>query len=520
MPTLLRQNAMRFSPATPATGAVPPVGSDEPLFMSHEQWLEQTAVWGRRRSDAMRELDEAIRNATQVDLSTVAHGGETLQLTVNPLFLMLQRTSEDDLRNAWRREAVARVRGAFGRWAQTQSRKGQRWQDSSRNGRGAITQLHDRLVALAPRMSDSELEGIAAMEAARDEAIPQLFRGCKVVSRSHADVSTSINWMRDLNLARRTAQNAYSAGSKMHSLASPSSSAWGAGASVADAFGSATAAVLGPLYDQAKRIVAEAFDVPDIGLVIWDEGEDLLREALQAAVEGIKEELMAIVPVVGLVAASATLAQQGFKLLQSIKSERELLDVQRKLVASDSKAALAEIHAWQLHDIALRSAKTARAATNVGTQAAAIASHGVGAGAQTAIGMTLALVALMEIVADLALQYRQKRALTGLLNQQGGEPLGRDVFTQSPLAAAYFLLNTPASFIALQLVSFGSPAWREEVALLCREGKLKDGGLRKVLTESERVIQASRYRLLRTDGGRFRERCDPETWTRWAQIFS
>jgi hypothetical protein len=519
MPTLLRQNALRFPSPPLASGPVSAADGDGPLFMDHAQWLEQTAVWGSRRSEAMRELDEALRNAEQVDLSTVTHDGDTLQMTVNPLFLKLNRTTEDDLRKAWRREAVARVRAAFGRWAQTQSRKGQRWQDSSRNGRGAITQLHDRLVALAPRMSDSEHEGIAAMEAARDAAIPQLFLGCKVVSRSHADVATSINRIRDLNLARRTAQNTYTAGRKIQTLASAAPSHGGGGATVATALGSAAAATLGPLYEQVKRIVAEAFGVPDAGLLIWDEGEDLLREALQAAIEGIKDELKAIVPVIGLVAASATLAQQGVKLVQSVKSERELLDVQRRLVASDSKAALAEIHAWQLRDIALRGAKTARAATNVGTQAAAIASHGVGAAAQTAISLSLALVALMEIVGDLALQYRQKRALSELLNQRTAEPLGRHVFTQSPLAAAYFLLNTPASFIALQLVDFGSPAWREEVALLCREGKLKDGGLRKVLTEAERVIQSSRYRILRTDGGRFRERCDAETWTRWAQIF-
>ena len=81
------------------------------------------------------------------------------------------------------------------------------------------------------------------------------------------------------------------------------------------------------------------------------------------------------------------------------------------------------------------------------------------------------------------------------------------------MAAAYYLLNTPDSHIALQLVEIGRPAWRQDVELL-----KKDGLLKTVMTESTALIEAARYRITRRDGGVYRDRFEPTLWNQAKQF--
>jgi hypothetical protein len=91
--------------------------------------------------------------------------------------------------------------------------------------------------------------------------------------------------------------------------------------------------------------------------------------------------------------------------------------------------------------------------------------------------------------------------LTKYLSGTTGNALDHNIFATSPLVAAYYLLNTPTSHIALQLVTIGAPAWQQDVERIKRSGELNT-----VIEEAARLISASRYRIVRFDGARFRER--------------
>jgi hypothetical protein len=117
-----------------------------------------------------------------------------------------------------------------------------------------------------------------------------------------------------------------------------------------------------------------------------------------------------------------------------------------------------------------------------------------------AVSIASAIIALAAAIGELGMQYKEKRALAAYLNR---DSLDRNIFAQAPLAAAYYLLNTPTSHIALQVVSFGAPTWRQDVELL-----RKDGVLASTLTESANLISAARYRIKKKSGGQYRERVD------------
>ncbi len=118
------------------------------------------------------------------------------------------------------------------------------------------------------------------------------------------------------------------------------------------------------------------------------------------------------------------------------------------------------------------------------------------------------------MIAEMGMQYKESRALTQYLNNTLTTKLGPDMFAAAPLAAAYYLLNTPTSHIALQLVNIGSTAWTAEVEQLKSAGALKT-----VISESERLISASRYVIQKKTGERFREREGKETSVKAKEFF-
>jgi len=225
----------------------------------------------------------------------------------------------------------------------------------------------------------------------------------------------------------------------------------------------------------------------------------VIAEAVNHAISEIKDEIAALAPGVGLGVASATLLYNTVKLvIQSIAAD-DLVTLSRSLEAGDSQSALLRVRDWQLRTIAATTAKVARAGVNVGAHAASIASLGVGIPAQLATSLANAILGLAFVIGELGMQYKESRALTAYLNRG---VLGRDIFAQAPLAAAYYLLNTPDSHIALQLVTIGAPGWQADVERL-----KKDGGLKTALSEATSLISASRYRIYPAVG-RYRERAD------------
>jgi hypothetical protein len=460
------------------------------LFIPIDEWLSKTARTLHSRSDALKALDAAIARANQVD----AEGDATLVRYMGTVGELSESAKLALLMDKTLRElAIAGVRRAFTAWV----KDGHAWRTSVRNQSGAVTLLHQQLSYWqSVHPSPDTSAALAVVIKARNESIPTLFAGCECIAKGELldRLKTRKNKVTAAKNVVTVARNSYKlSGSSLPSVHRPSlPSHHGSGAS---------SGLMGTIETQVGHMVKEAFGAT-LGQLDWHAGEAFLRDMLNEALASIKEEVAALAPGVGLGAASATLVFHTVKLVMSGIAADEMLDLSRKLETGDSMTALQRVRDWQLRDIALRTSKVARASVSVGTHAAAIASCGVGIPAQLAIGIANAIIALAEMIADLGVQYKESRALTAYLNGRSIDAvLGPDIFAASPLAGAYYLLNTPTSHIALQLVTIGAPAWQEDVELLKKSGVLKT-----VITESARLIDSCRYRIVRSDGGRYRER--------------
>lgn len=460
------------------------------FLISIDEWMKATHSRIYSRSDALKVLDKAIADAgtinQEVDQSQyifMSRSGRLSESDKNSIAIGEKK----------RALALAAVRKAFDKWAATQTSKGQNWRDSGRNSSGAVNSLFEQLKYFGSKyLSESDEAAIAEIVKNRSQMIPLLFDGCTCVLKAdRGRVEALKDKLKKAKATRRIGQIA----KKSYTLASsPATAASSSGGT------SASSEVLAKVNAMIPDIVSNAFGTT-LEQLSWEAGEAFFKETLTEALNAIKEEILAIIPAAGAIASSATLVVNTIKLVQSSLAASALLDLTNKLEESDSKVALARIRDWQLRDISLRSSKVARAGANTAAQLAAIFTAGAGTAPQVILGICNAIVALLEMVAEMGMQYKESRALTNYLNSTAASKLGKDIFTASPLAAAYYLLNTPTSDIALQLVNIGDPGWMQEVEQL----KLS-GPLATVITESERLIDASRYVLMAKGQMRFRER--------------
>lgn len=141
----------RTQPGTPA--ATPPgpaaAPAPPPLRMTYAQWMQDTAVTGRVRSDKLRAVDQAVKSYSE---------------------------AKDDAERAARRPAV---QTAFDAW---KAEEGAGWRSSVRNRRGAAEMLDADLSAkAAPALDPDEQKALAVIEKHNQEALADLFKGKKLV---------------------------------------------------------------------------------------------------------------------------------------------------------------------------------------------------------------------------------------------------------------------------------------------------------------------------------------------------
>lgn len=418
------------------------------LFISHEEWLQGTYNRFSRRSTELKALDEAIKaaNESSADDATVqswyAWDG-TMTETAK---------AAAKLDEACRKEAIYKVNQAFTKWVGARNSD---WRTSGRDSSGTVTRLYQQLTYYTSRgqVPTSESEALQLIKESRDQSIPLLFKGCTVKGMG-------ASMMQKTTIRKSSATLAAAFAKLIKDLVQDS---FGVSMDVLASDPHAGSGVLSTVMDQMKDVLAQ------------------------------------ITPGVGLGVSAASLVFHAAKTATGSISSYELLKVHAKLPEGDSRAAIESVRVWQARDIALHASAAARASANAASQIASILSAGTATPLQVAVGIANAFVALAEIVADLGVQYREANKLTKFLNE--AQTLDRNIFAQCPLVGAYYLLNTPTSHIALAFVNIGAPAWREEVEVL-----KKWGGLKTVITESARLIDVSRYRILRADKQKFRER--------------
>lgn len=452
------------------------------FFISYDEWMDLTRSRLSARSDTLKALDKAIKEAEEAseDDNTVMQWFADGGADSNPPAVK----AAIDIEKAARGVAVADVRKAFNAWTSDQARRGQDWRTSVRNEKGACQRLADQIAYWTRVYPDAgERAALDFLIEQRNESIPLLFKDAVVIV--YSDVLTRSNDRLAKVKAAEIALDSWR-------LSNGAGSRGGGAPGGASRFQAAVGA-------EVDKMVREAFG--NSGVISWEHAENSIQAVLEHAVSQIKEEIAALAPGVGLAASSASLVFHTAKLVMQSIAADEMVDLSQRLEESDSRTALLRVRDWQLRAIAARTSKVARAGVNVGMHSAAIASCGVGIPAQLAVSLASAIVALAAVIGELGMQYKEKRALTAYLNRA---TLGRDIFAQAPLAAAYYLLNTPTSHIALQLTRIGNPGWQADV-----EHLVKDGALATTLSESQNLIDSARYRIIKKDGARFRERVSP-----------
>jgi hypothetical protein len=462
-----------------------PIGSPNPntglIFYSDWMALTHSRVYGR--STELKQIDVAIKQAEDCAASF-----ETVSRWYSDL------SSERRGDSAWvameldtklRSLAIVRVGEAFTRWKNAKGNTD--WRTSNRNGEGAMTRLSDQLTYLKPKLPVRESAALAFVEAERNRSIPVLFKDCKVVG--YSDRLTSLADRKTAVTQATGLRTVYERGN-----------AAGMGAPTT----SQAEALMRHIGTSVDSWVHEAFfGTPGGGGSGHSLIDDLdIRSILTEAVHEIKADILAIAPIAGLSVASATLLKNSVTLVMQSVAADDLVDLERKLDKSgDSRAAVNSLKRWQAEAIAKTTSSVVRSGVNVGTHAAAVASLGVGIPVQLAVSIANAVIALALVIGDMGMQYRRRKALERYLNQP---TLDAEIFAQSPLAAAYYLLNSPTSHIALQLVRFNAPGWQEDVERL-----KKDGDLQLVISQSAKVIDQSKYRIRKSDMAKFRETSGP-----------
>ncbi len=459
--------------------------------------MQKTQSRIHSRSAALLKLDQALKdaeNACSDDEEVLNWFGGGLG-TRSPSAVEALKI-EEKLRG----DAVAAVSRAFNSWIQEQTNKKKDWRTSVRNEQGAVELLGNQIHYWKRTYpNESERAALDFVIAERNKSIPVLFAGCEVIALK------GLAQKKENMMARHYGVSSARDAAKLvrPPTAAPSSSSAPPGSAPPTSSSPTSSPTSSPFMTAAHTMIREAFGT-DFASLVLNPAEDWIRETIKYVLDFVKEELAAIPPGVGLAVSGAMIAYNTRTLVQKSLAAHELLDLSGRIEQGDSRAALGSLRKWQLRAIALTTSKIARGTVNLGVHAASVASLGMAAGVQIGVSLANVIVAMTEIITEIGMQYKEKRALTAYLN---GGTLDYNIFAQSALAAGYYLLNTPDSHIALQLVEIGRPTWRQDVELF-----KKDGVLKTVMTESANMIAAARYRIVRRDGVTYRERFEPGLW--------
>lgn len=507
------------------------------FFPPIQEWLSSTSSWRHARSDELKALDAAIEEANRVY--------EAGQTALVPFYIngkLDVSNSVYEIEAVYRAHAIANVRRAFNRWAASQTQRGNNWRKSVRNNAKAMEKLAERIKTLALEYAQKvqytmpeelpadgrpfaysqtqqtvhqsmpqDWMAMRLLVRARNESIPALFNGCVCILKADKSRLEELNDdLRKAKAARRVGQvahKAYKIGGSPNLVpqVSISTGSGGEGAGLAGR-------IMAEVESMMSDVILQAFGERPEALS-WQGGEEFFKNLFEEAFGSIKEEIAAIVPGVGLAVSGATVLVRTVQLVQNGMSAHRMVKLTQKLEEGDPKAALESLMSWQQRDLVACTSKLARASANLGSQVANALTGGTATAVQLGVGIANAIVALLEMIAELGFQYKESRALTKYLeahnralskNLDDPKPThSNEIFAKSSLAAAYYLLNVPVSHFALQLVEMGAPAWQEDVEYLTRSGKLST-----MHAEAERLISASRYKLVRRgdNGGELRDR--------------
>lgn len=427
------------------------------LFLSHHRWMELTRLTFGVRSPQLLALDESIKRAEKISNELYVFDAEVERFAQRGYSV----ARAEDVKTALAKEAIRDVRRTFDAWATSEGD----WRESRRNKENGPSILFIRLCEYIEKYPDLRADRAAVdhiVESA-SEFVGQLFRGAKVRVRGAdfenvvATGSQASNVLGALSTLGGTLKQGFDALFRQH---------FGAGVSV-------------------QQVAQDPF---------W-------AKELAKCLPTFTRELVKLLPAIGVGVATAQAAMSLLSAHTTEAARFRLLHVGRTLPVEDVREALGAIRHWQTQDIAAQRVAAAQQAATAVAGLTAILAPGAGATVQAVTQAANAIVTASAVLADLGMQYRESKALEQYL--QNTDKIDRNIFAISPLVGAYYLLNVPISTLSIHLVPFDSPTFHADTLYLRESGDLK-----LVMSESQRLLGNSKFRLFGTQGLEFRTRED------------
>ena len=414
-------------------------------LISYDQWMKETYSLTSPRSALLKALDAAIK------------------------------TGDRDA-----------IKVALDRWRFDQSRQGKKWQDSVRNGKGSVTQLH-RAVNDHRKLSKEELEAFDYIARAQALALQKQFLG-KTLTFKQGTLAGLANkaggsWERFKRDAPTVASAAADAGGialsarkgVVEAMTGAATLQQGGRAAAVQAAQASTSASIQTIKQKVRSFCAELCPGIDV---------DHVFRALNLG--GLETFAHTITPFIGAISSGgkalagwAGVAANAYKL-NSVQGTRYAF------APGDPEAAFDAVVKLMEREIASGSARAGvKTVAFTGKLLGTFADGGALTG--PLLGLAELLAEVMQQVVEYVREYKECQAANEMLRIGA---LNLDLFSVSPVLGCYFLVvQDHSTIINFAIGDYGTPNWMYDVEKLVAKAQA-------ALEKARLCIAASRYEIV------------------------
>jgi hypothetical protein len=412
---------------------------------SHAQWMQETHSLTSPRSDFLKAVDQAL--------------------------LRYGQSSTADNRQA--------IKTALDRWRFEQSKQGKDWRQSTRNKKGAVTNLHRALTDLDKRkLTAEELEAMRYIARMQATALQRQFDGKELKFKA----STLVG------LASGT-------GTKWQKFKTGASALASGGATAASAANAGRKIVAGAnLLQQGGRAAASAASQQSTAAIVLKvrelcaelcPGLDPNRVFQALNLGSIDQFAAELAPFVGAISSGGKAIIGWIGVIRQQYGEYRVLDARHAIAPGDPEAAFDALAALLDREIA---SAIARASVKTGAFTAKTAGVFADAGAVTGpvVGLLEVLAEIIQSVIEYVRDYKECETATEMLRVGA---LNLDLFSACPILGCYFLvIQDHSTVINFAVGDYGTENWMFDVERLVKKVEV-------VLEKSRELIRQSRLEI-------------------------
>ena len=420
---------------------------------TYEQWLEDTAVFGRSRSDYLKLVDEAIKTYNM--------------------------SPSDGTRGA--------IKSAFNRWRFDQSRQGKKWMENARNSKGALTGLHRSLNELDKRnLTQEELDAMKFIAHAQAMALQHQFMGKEVQFKSSTLLGLTNRAGEGWQKFKASAGAIKESGSKLKDIHDNASALKKGVESISS---------IGMAATKAAAHQAARFDMSDTFGTIKSQITGFCRvlcpdldpnkvfSALKlGSIESFATDLA---PVIGALSSGGKAIAGWVGVVQKAWTACKIADTRFAIMPGDPEAAFDAVLTLLDREIASATAKaTTTTVAFTGKTLGAFLDGGAATG--PAVGLMEILADIFQTIFEYVRDYRECSAANEMLRL--GE-LNLELFNVCPVLGCYFLvIQDHSTIINFVVADYGTENWMFDVERLIRK-------IEPLLNKSGEFIRASRLEI-------------------------